>query len=66
MPKCERCKTNDARVRIDQIVMGKREHHYLCESCAQEVMGGQMGNAGGTPIGNIFANMGGQPTGAAV
>jgi ATP-dependent Clp protease ATP-binding subunit ClpC len=52
-------------VRIDQIVMGKREHHYLCESCAQEIVGGQMGNAGGTPIGNIFGNVGGQPSGAA-
>jgi ATP-dependent Clp protease ATP-binding subunit ClpC len=66
MPKCERCKTNDARVRIDQMDprTGKREHHYLCESCAQEIVGGQMGNAGGTPIGNIFGNMGGGPTGA--
>jgi ATP-dependent Clp protease ATP-binding subunit ClpC len=60
MPKCERCKTNDARVRIDQIVAGRREHHYLCESCAQEIVGDSAG-VGGTPIGSIFGNMGGQP-----
>ncbi len=59
MQKCERCKTNDARVRIDQIVAGRREHHYLCESCAQEIVGGEAG-VGGTPIGSIFGNMGGQ------
>jgi ATP-dependent Clp protease ATP-binding subunit ClpC len=63
MPKCERCKINDARVRIDQIVAGKREQHYLCESCAQEVVGGQMGNTGnfGANLGSIFGNAGGQP-----
>src|SRR5919202_2895464 len=64
MPKCERCKVNDARVRIDQIIMGRREHHYFCEKCAEEIVGGQTGNQSGTPIGSSFGNMCGQPSGA--
>src|SRR5690348_12227406 len=39
MPKCERCKVNDARIRLDQNVAGKLVHHYFCESCAREIMG---------------------------
>jgi ATP-dependent Clp protease ATP-binding subunit ClpC len=43
--KCERCEKNPARVRIDQIVNGRREAHYLCQSCVDELMSsmGQMG-----------------------
>src|SRR6266516_3509012 len=47
--KCERCQKNPARVRIDQIVEGRREQHYLCQSCVEELMGAamQMGGIGG-------------------
>src|SRR3989475_610610 len=45
--KCERCEKNPARVRIDQIVNGRREQHYLCQSCVDEVMGAAMGQLGG-------------------
>src|SRR5919199_1490192 len=63
MPKCERCKVNDARVRLDQIVQGKREQHYFCETCAQELMAGQGGAPFGNVLGSIFGNAGGNPTG---
>src|SRR5713101_7271664 len=49
--KCERCQKNPASVRIDQIVNGRREAHFLCQSCAEELMGAamnQMGGAGDT------------------
>src|SRR5258708_7167140 len=45
--KCERCQKNPARVRVDQIVNGKREQHYLCQECVDELMSAamdQMGN----------------------
>ncbi|HZU13264.1 MAG TPA: AAA family ATPase [Chloroflexota bacterium] len=61
MPKCERCKTNDARVRIDQIVAGKRESRYLCENCAQEVVGNAGGANLGANLGSIFGNNAGGP-----
>src|SRR5690242_6052110 len=42
--KCERCQKNPARVRVDQVVDGRRESHYLCQSCVDELMSamGQM------------------------
>ena len=46
--KCERCEKNPARVRIDQIVNGQREQHYLCQSCVDELMGAAMGQMGGS------------------
>src|SRR5437899_7307322 len=57
--KCERCEKNPARVRIDQIVNGRREQHYLCQSCVDELMGAAMGQMGdfdgeGTPDGAPF------------
>ncbi|HEU5226337.1 MAG TPA: AAA family ATPase, partial [Ktedonobacteraceae bacterium] len=62
MRKCERCQQNPARVRVDQFVNGKREEHYLCQSCVDELMSamGQMGGLEGTgmpdaPLG-FFAN----------
>ncbi|HLJ67008.1 MAG TPA: ATP-dependent Clp protease ATP-binding subunit [Chloroflexota bacterium] len=64
MPKCEKCNARDARIRLDQIApTGKREHHYFCEQCAQELLGDQAGmQFGGTPIGSIFGNArGGDP-----
>ena len=49
--KCERCQKNPARVRVDQIVDGRREQHYLCQSCVDELMNmmGQAGSLEGTP-----------------
>ncbi len=44
--KCERCQKNPARVRVDQMVNGKRESHYLCQSCVEEIMN-EMGQMGG-------------------
>lgn len=48
---CERCQKNPARVRIDQIVNGRREQHYLCQSCVDELMSqmSQMGGFDGFP-----------------
>src|SRR5579872_3991049 len=49
MKRCERCQKNPARVRVDQIVNGQREEHYLCQSCVDELMSamGQMGGFDG-------------------
>ena len=44
--KCERCQKNPARVRVDQMVDGKRESHFLCQSCVDELMSA-MGQLGG-------------------
>ena len=46
--KCERCQNNPARVRIDQIVDGHREQHYLCQQCVDELMSAAMGQMGGS------------------
>jgi len=46
MKYCERCQKNPARVRVDQMVDGKRESHYLCQSCVDELMN-TMGQVGG-------------------
>lgn len=44
--KCERCQKNPARVRVDQMVDGKRESHFLCQQCVDELMNA-MGQLGG-------------------
>jgi ATP-dependent Clp protease ATP-binding subunit ClpC len=63
--KCERCEKNPAQVRIDQIVNGRREQHYLCQSCVDELMGAAMdqmggfngeGNPDGAPFGFVSKN----------
>ncbi len=71
MPKCERCKQNDARVRLDSVVNGRREQHYFCRQCAEELLGGEMPGlnaAGGNPFGGLFGGAsgfgGGAPFGA--
>src|SRR5579884_4210173 len=46
MQKCERCQKNPARVRVDQLVNGKREQHYLCQSCFDELMSAAMEQSG--------------------
>src|SRR3984893_5096860 len=51
--KCERCQKNPARVRVDQMVDGQVEHHYLCQSCVDELMNAameQMGGSGGQGV----------------
>ena len=50
--KCERCQKNSARVRVDQIVEGRREQHYLCQSCVDELMNSAMEQMGGMGLGN--------------
>jgi ATP-dependent Clp protease ATP-binding subunit ClpC len=53
--KCERCGKNPAQVRIDQIINGRREAHYLCQSCIAELMN-SMGQAGfGDMLGDAFS-----------
>jgi ATP-dependent Clp protease ATP-binding subunit ClpC len=63
MPKCERCQKNDARVRLDAVVNGRREQHYFCRECAEELMSGELGGMGGIGgIGgpnNVFGQNGG-------
>ncbi len=44
--KCERCQKNPAQVRVDEIVNGRREPHFLCQSCVTELMS-EMEQAGG-------------------
>jgi ATP-dependent Clp protease ATP-binding subunit ClpC len=64
MQKCERCKVNDARVRLDSVVNGRPEHHYLCQKCAEELLGSDLSNlpgaGSGNPFGGMFGNNGGQ------
>src|SRR2546421_9181668 len=64
--KCERCQKNPARVRIDQqMADGRIEHHYLCQSCVDELMSAAMeqmgasdgqGMPGGAPFGFVPNN----------
>ncbi|GCE22538.1 ATP-dependent Clp protease ATP-binding subunit [Dictyobacter kobayashii] len=56
--KCERCQKNPAQVRVEAMVNGKREAHFLCQSCVEELMDSldQMGGFGdsesaGAPFG---------------
>ena len=63
MQKCERCQTNDARVRLDTVVNGRREQHYFCQPCAEELLGSELnslsGNGSSNPLGGLFGNAGG-------
>jgi len=70
MQKCERCQVNDARVRLDSIANGRREQHYFCQQCAEEMLGGDLSNTSGNGaqgdlFGSFFNRMmgqgGGQP-----
>ena len=45
--KCERCQKNPARVRVDEMVNGRRVQHYLCQSCVDELMSAAMEQMGG-------------------
>src|SRR5436309_558569 len=44
--KCERCQKNTARVRVDEMIDGRRVSHYMCQSCVDELMNA-MGPVGG-------------------
>lgn len=50
--KCERCQKNPARVRVDQVIEGHRESHFLCQTCVDEMMNtmGQLGDLEGQGI----------------
>src|SRR5215469_12222710 len=50
--KCEHCQKNPARVRVDQMVDGRRESHFLCQSCVDELMSamGQLGGLDGSSM----------------
>lgn len=65
MQKCERCQVNDARVRLDSIANGRREQHYFCQQCAEEMLGGNLSNMPGDGaqsdlFGSFFDRMMGQ------
>jgi ATP-dependent Clp protease ATP-binding subunit ClpC len=49
--KCERCQKNPARVRVDEVVDGKRVQHFLCQSCAEELMSAMSQMGGFDPQG---------------
>ncbi|HET9979174.1 MAG TPA: ATP-dependent Clp protease ATP-binding subunit, partial [Ktedonobacterales bacterium] len=61
MQKCERCQVNDARVRVDSLANGRREPHYFCQECAEELLGGMPNVRGdgeqGDPFGSFFNRM---------
>jgi ATP-dependent Clp protease ATP-binding subunit ClpC len=65
MQKCERCQVNDARVRLDSIANGRREQHFFCQQCAEEMLGGNLSNMPGDGaqsdlFGSFFNRMMGQ------
>jgi len=38
IPTCERCRTQEARLRLEGLVNGRPEAHLYCEACAAIVM----------------------------
>ncbi len=46
MPICERCQKNEARVRLEGIVNGRREQHFFCPICAEELLMENFGDTG--------------------
>src|SRR6266700_7288187 len=68
---CARCQKNPARVRVDQVVDGRRESYYLCQQCVDELMKKMSEQAGGSNsisgapfdfTGNNFTSAAEQPT----
>ena len=60
MPTCENCQVRDARMRLDGIVNGRKESHYFCQQCGEQVMRGlsaENEQAEGV-LGNIFGRAG--------
>ncbi|HEX8982272.1 MAG TPA: ATP-dependent Clp protease ATP-binding subunit [Ktedonobacterales bacterium] len=55
MQKCERCQINDARVRLNSVTNGRREQHFYCRECAEELLGQvNAENGGGNDFGSMF------------
>ena len=54
MQKCERCKVNDARVRLNSVANGRREQHFYCRQCAEELLGQMNAETGDTDFGSMF------------
>ncbi|HEY7420254.1 MAG TPA: AAA family ATPase, partial [Ktedonobacteraceae bacterium] len=56
--KCERCHKNEATVRVEQMMNGKRKSHFLCQSCVEEIMNemGQLGGINGEGVGSLSNN----------
>ena len=61
MLKCERCKQNDAQVALYFNVSGRREQHYFCRQCAEELLGGSLPTAddSNSQTSGIFGGPGG-------
>ena len=57
MQKCERCQTRDARVRLDSMVDGRREQHYYCRQCAEELLGQVNGGISNDSLGGMFGSL---------
>ncbi|MGH2504034.1 MAG: ATP-dependent Clp protease ATP-binding subunit, partial [Ktedonobacterales bacterium] len=56
MQKCERCNINDARVRVNTVTNGRREQHFYCKDCAQELFGQMNAEvSGGGDFGSMFS-----------
>ncbi len=64
MQKCERCQTRDARVRLDTVVNGRREQHYFCQQCAEELLGADLNSFPGVGNDNPFSGLFGSASGA--
>ncbi len=54
MQKCERCNVNDARVRLNSVTNGRREQHFYCRQCAEELLGQMNAESGGADYGSMF------------
>ncbi|HET9110149.1 MAG TPA: AAA family ATPase, partial [Ktedonobacterales bacterium] len=73
MQKCERCNINDARVRLNSVTNGRREQHFYCRQCAEELLGQMNADTSGSDFGGMFNSFfsnggmlnaaGGAPTG---
>ncbi len=63
MQKCENCQTREAQVRLEGFINGKRESHFFCKQCAEQIMQGALSDdssaLGGNALGNIFASRAG-------
>ncbi len=56
MQKCERCHINDARVRLNSVTNGRREQHFYCKECAQELLTQMNGETSETDLNNMFSS----------
>src|SRR5215472_3597123 len=65
MPICERCQKNEARVRLERIVNGRREQHFFCPSCAEELLMENFPDSGDVNSGTMPFGFRGAQSGAA-